>query len=510
MRALQAGGRVAQIFEGLTVGYVALPLVLFVCGWLKLQFALPALALVLLGVWEAGRARGWSDPGADPFRAPSRVDLAILLGLFLLVALLVLYSGAGGYAYQYKDYNRHNAFLRDLIDFPWPLAFAETPPDGRPGMLAFYIANSLPPAAIGKLFGWQAAKFSSLLWTLLGVYLALCWFLRVLGKISVPLGLLFLFFGGLDVVGRVLLLGWPQDFTRLFGNWMVEYALSSTPEARSTMQGVFWYFPSNLSFVYYAPQHVLGPWLCTLVIVHDAVREGSCRRSNFMYCLALLWSAFSFVGLLPFVAVAALLSKGRGLFSLANTASAAAVLGITLLYVLSNNQNYPHDFLWERQDLLVTWPLLLLFYAVEFGVFAILCPRAEKAEESAFHPAWWWLSIACMLAAPWYVLGLYNDLTTKVGIPALIVFQLCLAGALVSAPSRARSLRAYLLISLLVVGSLASLSDFARGVHHGLRLDAPLERKIVRTNKLWGPAGQLFADGDAFFWRYLARPPQFK
>jgi hypothetical protein len=499
----------ARLLEGLTIGYVTLPFVIFVCGWLKLWIALPVLALLLLGAWDAGRARGWAKPSKDPFQALSRRDWTILLGLFLLVVLLVAYSGAGGYAFQYQDYNRHNAFMRDLIDRPWPLAFATTPPKGQPGMLAFYIANSLPPAAIGKLLGWSAANFASWLWTLCGVYLALCWFLRVLGRISVPPGLLFLFFGGLDVVGRVALLEWPDDFTRLFGNWMVEYALSSTPEARSLMQGVFWYFPSNLSFVYYAPHHVLGPWLCTLVIVHDAVREKSCRRSNFLFCLVLLWSAFSFVGLLPFVGLAALLTRARGMFSIANTVSAAAVLGITLLYVLSNNQSFPHGFLWQRQDLLRTWPLLLLFYAVEFGVYAAVCPRGPESPAGLRRRAWWWVSIACMLAAPWYVLGLFNDLTTKVGIPALVVFQLCLAASLVGPKAGSELVRKWALIALLMVGSIASLSDVARGLHHGLKPAGRSRNWIPHTNELGGPAAQLFSDGDAFFWRHLARTPKY-
>jgi len=500
--------RAFRILEGVTLSYVALPFVIFALGWLELWIALPTAGLVLAAVWHAAQqgrnAASGSDPGS-PARASQIISLA---ALFLLVAFLVAYSGAGGYSYQYDDYLRHNAFLRDLIELPWPASYRWTPPDGKPGMLAFYIANTLPAAAVGKLLGWKAANFASFLWTICGVYLAVCWFLRVVGAASFRLGLLFLFFGGLDIVGRAVLLGWPSDITQLLGNWMVEYSLSSTKAAANLMQGVFWYYPSNLSLVYYAPQHVLGPWLCVLVILYDAIHGATCRRSVFLWSLVLLWSAFAFVGLLPFVGLAVLITRGRRLLSLENTLAAAAVLILTLLYIGSNNSDYPHGFLWERQDLLKTWPLLLFFYAVEFGVFALICPRAERGERGVMHEAWRWLAIACLLAAPWYVLGRYNDLTTKVGIPALVVFQVWIATALWSPEAGRGRLRARVLVALIIVGSLASVSDVARGLHHGFKLEPVPIEGVSRSNKLLGPAKQLFSDGDSFFWRVLARTPR--
>jgi hypothetical protein len=500
--------RAFRILEGVTLSYVALPFVIFALGWLELWIALPAAALVLAGVWRAAQpgTNAAGDARAESTAGTSQI--VVLAALFLLVGVLVAYSGVGGYSYQYGDYFRHNSLLRDLIELPWPTAYRRTPPDGRPGMLAFYIANSLPAAGVGKLFGWKAANFASLLWTICGVYLAVCWFLRVVGAASFRLGLLFLFFGGLDIIGRAVLLGWPADFTQLLGNWMVEYALSSSREAADSMQGVFWYYPSNLSFVYYAPQHVLGAWLCVLVIVYDAVHGATCRRSVFLWSLLLLWSAFAFVGLLPFLGLAIALTRGHRLWTFENTLAASAVLALTLLYIGSNNGDYPRGFLWQHQNLAQTWPLLLFFYAVEFGVYALICPRPERTESGELHPAWRWLAIACLLAAPWYVVGRYNDLTTKVGIPALVVFQVWLASALWSAGDRRARLRAGILVALLVVGSLASASDVARGLRHGFRLEPVSIENVSRTSLLWGPSEQLFSDGDAFFWRALARTPR--
>jgi hypothetical protein len=400
------------------------------------------------------------------------------------------------------------------MERPWPTAFQHVPPDGQPGLLAFYIANSLPAAAVGKLFGWAAANFASFLWTVIGFYLAVCWFLRVIGKISFRFGLLFIFFGGLDIIGRAVLLGWPSDPTRQVGNWLIEY---TGREGAAAMQGIFWYYPSNLSFVYYAPQHVIGPWLCVLAILYDAVRRKSCSRAVFLWSLVLLWSAFSFAGMLPFVGLAILATRGRGLFSLENTFAAGAVLFFTLLYLRSGSHAYPHGFLWQYQDVTKTWHILLFFYALEFGIYALICPRTGKSNAFQLPRVWKWLVIACLLAAPWYVLGRWNDLTTKIGIPALVVFQVWLASALTGAKTGGARIRAYALVALLVVGSLASLSNVVRGIDHGFEFKPPPIQKVRHTNRLVPVKGsvshsksgstvdKLFSDGDTFFWKYLAR-----
>lgn len=492
--------RPARWLEGVTLAYVALPFVVFALGWLKPWIGLPTAAIVLYGAWRAARSEG----GAEG-RVLAGREWLVLLALLGGVLFLVFFSGAGGYAIQYSDYLRHNAFLRDLIERPWPVTYPRVPPNGEPGVLAFYIANSLPPAVVGKWLGWNAANHANFLWTALGFYLAICWFLRVIGRVSFRYGLLFAFFGGLDILGRVALLGWYADGSKMLSNWLVRYALSSTPEAKELMQGVFWMYPSNLNFIYYAPQHVLGPWLCALVLLYDALRGNTARRSVFLWSLVLLWSAFSFVGLLPFLALAILCTNRARLLSFENTIAAGTVLLLTGLYIGSNSQEYPHGFLWQKQEVLRTWPTLLLFYAVEFGIYAWLCPRVERESLRRLHRGWWWLSLACLLAAPWYVLGTYNDLTTKVSIPAMLVLQIWIATALMGARSDDARRRARVLVALLVVGAMASFADLARGLYHPVSVEPISLRHVRRANQLGPVAAQLFATGDGFFWRYVAR-----
>lgn len=186
------------------------------------------------------------------------------------------------------------------------------------------------------------------------------------------------------------------------------------------------------------------------------------------------------MGSLPFIALAILMTSGRGLRSFANTAAAAAVLLTTGLYLTSNNGDYPHGFLWEFQGVLQTWPTMLLFYAVEFGLFAWLCPRIDRAGGHAISSAWFWVAIACLLALPWYKLGRYSDFTTKVCLPSLLVLQVILASGIANASTALQRRRRGWLVACLVLGSFASVADLARGVRGGLDLAPPRDVSSAR------------------------------
>ena len=301
--------------ERASLVYLTLPFFIFVFGWVRPAFALPIGALALASLVLSSRKSVAGDDAkaalAEP-AAPGQREALVFGGLLALVVFLVAFSGAGGYSFQYADYLRHNAILRDLVEQSWPLAYSRTGLRDEPGFLALYLANSLPPGLVGRLWGWAAANHFSFLWTVAGVFLAVCAFLRVIDARSFRWGAFFLFFGGLDIVGRTIVLGWYWDGTAPLANWMVEYSLSSSPEVRQVMGRVFWFYPSNLNMVYYAPQHVLGSWLCISLILHDALRRGTCERAVFAWSATLLWSAFAFVGMLPFVLVAVVKTRGRG------------------------------------------------------------------------------------------------------------------------------------------------------------------------------------------------------
>lgn len=484
--------------------WLVVPFQVFAAGWLRPWVAVPAIALSAAGVWRSlpRVARG---PAASTDALPASRDwtrIATYSLAALLVLLFVSYSGTGGYAFQFGGHWRNNAFIRDLMLHPWPLGFEDVGSRGEPGVLAFYIANALGPAAFAKAFGWSSAFHAQFVWTGIGVFLAIGWFLRVVGDRAPQWVLLFFLFGGLDWIGYRALIG-PYPGPRVELDLWTVFLAQRTPE----MAGVFWIFPSNPTLLFNSPHHVLCSWIVLGMLLDDALHRGTSRRVGFLVAFALLWSAFSFVGLAPFVLASLWWTRGRGMWSFENVVAGVTVLGLSALYVGSNNGEYVSGPLWRFQSLGETGWRLAVVCVLEFGVYAALLPLVERRRSGIGHPLWLGVVVATLLALPWLRVGDNNDFTTKAAVPALLVLQMAVAHALAGRPWR-RPLAAVGLIAVLVVGSASSLLLLARSVRLGIAFRVPPIEEVTPSNELerCSRGGQLFSDGDDFFWRVLARP----
>ena len=138
--------------------YLLLPCLLFLAGWVQPFVAWPVgLALVGAVLWVAlqcpARRLQWDTAGA------------LRLGLILLLsAAWVLTTGPWGLVEQSGDATVRNAVYAALVRDAWPLTV-----EGEP--FIYYLAFWLPPALAAKL--GAPAEAALLLWTLLGVWLAL-------------------------------------------------------------------------------------------------------------------------------------------------------------------------------------------------------------------------------------------------------------------------------------------------------------------------------------------------
>ncbi len=144
-----------------------------------------------------------NEPGRSAdFLYGSRRKKVHLIVVAIMLFLWFFLSGLGGYTFQNNDYHWRNALLRDLVYCHWPIVQAAgTTPLHTSAALVYYVGHWLPVALIGKVFGLQAAQHALFAWSLLGGILAFYFFFRYLGTVNIGLGLLFIFFSGLDVVG---------------------------------------------------------------------------------------------------------------------------------------------------------------------------------------------------------------------------------------------------------------------------------------------------------------------
>lgn len=497
------------------LAYLSLPVGAFLLGWLRPWWG--ALTTAALGAGVIVLARRFREAGTASGDDPP-VRVATLAMAVVVVAMVVALNGPGGFGVQTSDWAKHNAILKDLIEQPWPVAYAT----GRGDVgLTYYVAYYLPAALVGKLAGWRVANVALFVWTTLGCTLAMLW-LVVLSRAPVWRSAgVFVLFSGLDVIGAA---AWSSRWTT--GSWISDFD--------AEWWAGHWTYPANVTLIAYAPHQAIGGWLLTGLLV-DGLRRYPAR---FPYLLAgslgLLWSPFVAVGLLGCAGLARLADPGRRQVFRASLPDAACVAGLSTglvlaLYFLSRywpvdlpEPYYPPPhrlaaaglaFLptrlpWREfaADYVVFVLLEFLVLAVVLGAIFRGIPADRRLLPAAAVP---------LLLLPFLSYGEYNDLVMRVSIPALFVLQL-LAVRAPDVPGRP-ALRAAL-AAVLVVGAVYPVNmlrlSAGRIVGRGALVRTPPEARVpdlfeqqLAMRKRYFFLGQYVGALDAPFFQHLARRP---
>jgi hypothetical protein len=486
--------------EKISLLYIFLPSILFCFGWLKLYISIPVILAQIAGVYFSVKP---TDRANQKETYPIFSPIA-LFAIVSLVFVVVFLSGIGGYIWQHWDYYKHNAFLKDLIEYSWPVGFDNMGPEHKSYMLVTYVGYYLPSAVIGKVLGWNAANHFSFFWGFLGVLLSVYWFLRLINKASFVFALLFLFFGGLDILAVTLLYGWPHSAAN-------HLPLDGWLHRAPFINEAFWIYFSHIFVLYAAPHHVLPGWIIVLMIMYNAMYRRSTKSLLFLWAALPLCSVFMWIGTLPFVFASFYTARFKGVFSFPNLVAAPLLLLISILFISSNNAEYPHGWIWEYYNLLNIWPILLLFYAIEFGLYAVFCPKIIIDHPVLSVREWWWISIGCLLLCPFYRLGTYCDFTSKTCIPSLVVFLVFISATIIHAKTDKDKMCVHVLKLLLVIGACTGLFWITRViVQGGVDLSPPPPSSVKHVDEIindnWEVTRQLTGDPEqSFFWQYLAK-----
>ncbi|MEO5971490.1 MAG: hypothetical protein ABIQ95_16320 [Bdellovibrionia bacterium] len=281
-----------------TILYLSLPFVIFFLGWLKLIYGIPLTGLLLFSIYKTYQPTMHLDldDSQRPLIFPNKATLYSLLAIALVWTAL---SGTGGIGSQTFDWQKHNAILNDLIYSSWPTFYKGTAnPLGPSSVLIYYLSFYLPAAVAGKLFGWLAANAVSFLWCYMGIALSLVWFYRLVGKRSLWVLILFIFAGGLDVIGTFI----------MKGKWM------TGAESIEWWAGTYLFqYSSNSNLITWVPQHAIGGWLATSLIVNELLTTRTCARLGLFSLGSLFWSPFVTLGLIPIVGVGIIKNRWKGL-----------------------------------------------------------------------------------------------------------------------------------------------------------------------------------------------------
>ena len=487
------GSKHLALLHRLAIVYLMAPAFIWLAGWFKWWFGVPAA--VLLGVALAPALRGaWRLP------RPSVSALAIAL---LALTWTMLTAHGGVFDGNNGDWIDRRALLLDLSRHPWPVYVRDDLTDHlpwgggeQPALLRYYLAWYMVPGLAGRVFGPAALNWAVPLWTALGAALVLLLFARGFrGHRAVLVAGAFVLFGGMDPLRILLLrgseffqfgidqLGWPGVDVNYF-EW-------------AALAGVRpWYMAHSLSLMM-AP-HILPAALGALLLLHLRRHSRFVSASGVVLATVIFWSPFVALGLLPLAVVLICdnaLRRRRALASWANVCLAAPLAGLYALYLASGSLAFDHGWLWEQYG----WHRLAKwagwFYGSECLLLLLLAlvARPRFAREPFFAA-----TTATLLLLPWYYAGDIN-LAIQGALPSLaLLCWFCVRALPGGASARTsgdrfrptlRSCARGALLCALAIGATGSLMNMAIATHDdvgfafaasGLTtfgLSAPLQRE---------------------------------
>jgi hypothetical protein len=390
------------------------------------------------------------------------IPIKSLLITGIILALWVAYSGMGGYFYQTNDNQIRNAILRDLIDYSWPVKYPETG-----NTLVYYFAFWIVPALVGKLFGWTAANFALYLWGLFGIlliYLHIVKYVATANKVwhYIILAIFLVGWSGENLLGLVVS-NWlgicdnPIFIRTTFGfeGWL-DFTRNGYP--------IDYLYRSNVDALCQVYNQAIVPWLVTMIVLD----KPKTRNFAFLGLCALCYGPIPFIGMLPificlFIDEMLIEIKKRNfkfvfkeIFSVPNVMACITIFPIMCFFFSMNiafsgtsnvsiietsvststevaeelvidnleDNSYVEDSVhyikWyvplEAYDLQRVLSLLL-FYALEFGIYAVFIWKKYK-KNRLFR----WVLVTLAII-PFFQVGEARDLCMNASLPGLFILM---------------------------------------------------------------------------------------
>ncbi|MGE0733607.1 MAG: hypothetical protein AB7P50_02515 [Alphaproteobacteria bacterium] len=442
--------------EFAALSYLVLPLLVFFAGFIAPIIAVPACLTIVFALYRL-------RPYATRATVPGRRDILLAVAAAALFLLACGYAPGSGRSW---DWLKHYAILNELAQQSWPPVREETQ-----SFLRYYLGFYLVPGLAAKLLGPRQIELYVLVETWAGLALLLALLLQRCNPTRpVIFVAVFLLFGGLDLVGSLLV---GKHFSLLgHQEWWAAFA-------RYAYQG-------HATLFLWVPQHAL-PGLLGVALLLPGRQPTPQPMLALLGVAAMFWSPFAALGLAPFAA-AVMWRTWRSTILDAGTILLAIAVGVPLLvFLTAGASGVPHGPNWPND--LESAGRLALFLLLEVALCVVAVrycsPRALR---------WPGLVIASLLVLPLYRIGIYNDFTMRVSIPALGLLAIAVASAL----SEARGRRWIPLALVVLVGGVGSVLEII-----GRNLDGhvPVHEVSLRRGFL--------ADDPRFFAQYNAPYPHW-
>ncbi len=450
----------ANWVNNLSLGYLALPFLIFCLTFLKIWIGLPIV--VLLG-WIFLRTWKQQSKNDDESGFSKR---ELLIGLGVLGCWVVL-SGIGGFAFQNQDHATRNAIFRDLINYHWPVyyPYSANSTIHSSYALMYYIGYWLPAALIGKVFGWQVANIALFIWTLLGVFLTAVLLKKQIKSTLLAASLLIVFFSGMDILGTLTInaispnsypTAWPPITA-------IEYWVAGSFQFSSFTTQLFWVF-----------NQAVPAWISIALILNTKKPQ----NVLLIWALCFFLAPIPAVGMLPFALLVIpykafnaekislswkwqitkkfmkdCLADIRAVITIENIFGGGTILLTSFFYFSANPNGSKISFLHVNV-------LVYLFYVI-FLIYEVMLLWLLFYKENR-NSLWWYVVGGLFVITPLIRLGTFTDFCMRASIPALFILMVWSGEALFRKPKV--SYRGALIL-LLIIGAITPIYEINRAIY---------------------------------------------
>jgi hypothetical protein len=435
------------------------------------------------------------------------ISKGTILLILLLILTWVLLTGVGGAFPQKDDMHWRNAILHDLINYQWPVRYA----DGFDSSLTYYIAFWIIPALFGKAAafffgaqaGWIVANIAIAIYctTIISVVVLLLishFHVTSTKKAILILGIL-IFFSGMDIIPEIVSQLGNHDFsigTRLEWWTYIEYSATTT----------------QLGWVV---NQAIPAWLVVSLLLHETKMD----HFAFLGLMLLPFGPLPFVGIFILMVAESVIrfvrfAKAKEIrnwvgqtISIPNIVAIGVILPIYFFYYHSNATASGTGVGWNNTE-----PFAYLFFTfVEFLFVLILVWRYS------YHKPYFIISAVGLFLVPLVTFGIGQDFCMRVSIPMLFILMINVMDYLLQNIEWSRNTKIHIpskaipLIAILLIGAITPINEYRESYIQIKQSDRHCTSiyadRIGTLDNGQMERGNFITknSSDTFFYRYLAK-----
>ena len=393
--------------------YLALPVVIFFVGYLKIWWAAIFSAGLIGAVYLAMRSMEKDPDSLKETERSITITPSYLIFVIILIPILLYWGGVSEFGSCSEDHRVRYAILNDLVEYKWPVIYdfsTQQNPSVAANLgsgtvaFAYYFTFWMVPAVFGKLFGLMTARIVLFIWTGIGLFLVSLGASLLYKRSSKVLFICLILFAGFDVI--------PYMYNRITGTG-------------TTWEG--WtehlYIHSNFFQIMNVFNQSIPVWLITILLLLAPNGRSIGLLGGLMFC----YSPWATIGILPMCVCKIIMTSRntrntegkeegtetktpvlkpilRTIFTPQNIIPPIICLVLFgSLYTANPNATGADGFIWKFYTPLHLLKDYIMFVLFDFVLWFVLIIRKHKKDPML------WTAFITLLILPVYKISIAND-----------------------------------------------------------------------------------------------------